>query len=137
MKIFILFLLFSTAAVAQTNCNAIEYTYDAAGNRTRRRVITINCRIGLPDTATTVLDENKKIILYPNPVQEILNIDLEGDWKEETKQLLVYDLGGKLIEKRDNMDIQNQVQFMQMPIGAYIVKIITEKKQYEFKIIKQ
>lgn len=140
MKKYILaFLFLCCATIGFAQCISIEYTYDLAGNRISRTKIdlTTSCsRKGTADTATEQISENKRMVLFPNPVQELLNIHLLGDWKNEQSSLWLYDLAGKQILMKQNLNSQNEIPFASLPIGMYIVKVFIDNKYYEYKVVK-
>lgn len=134
------FLLALIASTTFAQCISTEFEYDPAGNRIKRtRVdLTASCsRKGVADTATEKISETKRMVLFPNPVAEMLNIHLVGDWKNEESKLWIYDLAGKEVYTKKQLDIENQLPFAQMPIGAYIVKVWIDNKYYEYKVIKE
>ena len=80
----------------------------------------------------SVQDLNKKeIILYPNPVKNILNIRA----KENILAFEIYSLDGEKIlsGQHDNF---SQIDMTKLPAGNYILKLKTKTNEESFKIIK-
>ena len=69
------------------------------------------------------------LTIYPNPVNDILDIHSES----MLKNVEVYDLYGKLLQSGAG----GQVDFRQFATGIYIVKVTNEKGSFSKKIIKQ
>lgn len=137
--VFVLFTVMGTV-YAQT-CVKLVYSYDASGNRISRTQINVSgadcVRKGIADSASEQISEDRKVVLFPNPVQELLNIHLVGNWKNEKSQLWLYDAAGKLVSKRSNLDIENQLFFHEMPVGVYVLKLLIDGKMYEYKIARE
>ena len=65
---------------------------------------------------------------YPNPAQEILNLDLSAVPFEGNIQLEIYDMAGnRLIATERNAQDQIQISIRSLPIGQYAMQIRNEK----------
>ena len=71
----------------------------------------------------------ESIKIYPNPVQDELNIQTNN----LVKQIEIFDLTGKkvLTSKSKNINIQH------LSKGTYLVKVITDKEELTQKVIKK
>ena len=70
------------------------------------------------DLVSSVHELSNSIInIYPNPANDVVNIDIEG---KLDYLLAIYDLEGKLIESSKN---SRQIKVELIPIGTYILKI--------------
>jgi hypothetical protein len=73
-----------------------EYTYDAAGNRIKRELITINNRAKDAKVGTLVETENNyEITLFPNLVNEILSVYINrynSDTQKDNTQPNFYEI---------------------------------------------
>jgi hypothetical protein len=67
--------------------------------------------------------------LYPNPVEDILNITLN-----DVRNIEIYDLLGKMMLSETNPD--SKINVSSLPQGIYIVKIITDNDYHTEKFIK-
>ena len=67
---------------------------------------------------------------YPNPVNDELNITLDG-----TRRVEIYDSMGKLMLSETNPDAKVNVSML--PQGVYVLKIVTEKDCHTEKFIKK
>ena len=69
--------------------------------------------------------------IYPNPVNEILNIDILDN--STISSIKIYDLQGKLILEDKNITIN----VSNLSKGLYIVKVITEEREITKKFIRE
>lgn len=82
-------------------------------------------------TAANLVTENfvnKDIKYYPNPMQNILHIDIEKDFFGKIK-----DLTGKTLMNINTKDID----VSSLSAGIYLLDIVSEEKHYISKIIKE
>lgn len=78
------------------------------------------------------------INIFPNPVKDILNIDLGGENSPEVKVEL-NNLAGQLIMSKTFMNNENLLvmEMNTVPTGIYLMRVTTKKSKAIFKIIKQ
>lgn len=80
-------------------------------------------------------EENKsttdKIVIYPNPATDYVDIKLNN--QEKVVKVIMYDANGRLISTHNNSPINIQ----QLPAGIYFLNIITDLKKYNSKLIKK
>lgn len=88
---------------------------------------------------TTVVDELSTIAfnldainLYPNPVKDILHLDIPPTF--EFNSLSLFDLKGRLVKK---ISFQNQIDLEELSSGVYILQLDTNKGIFNEKIIKK
>lgn len=77
--------------------------------------------------------EGTALKLFPNPVSELLNIDL-GD-NQTPERLQIYDLNGRMVLQGDQGF--NSVNVSGLAGGLYLIKIKTNEQTYHAKFIKQ
>ena len=155
----VLTIIYFGSAPAQT---PIYYKYDAAGNRYLRTITLSQAKSakaepdstiqsGLvknevadnkqPDSKTKVAFRDnlggKKILIYPNPTQGQLKVDIEGYQEEANSGLYLYNLTGRLIISRTPVNSSTVLDLSVCPIGTYILKIVIGDKSTEWKIIKE
>ena len=90
------------------------------------------------DTTIQVLDVNEiefksSFIIYPNPVENILNI--QNLTQQKIDKILITDLSGKIILSQN--DIINEVNIQLLNQGVYILQLLSEGKSYYYKVIKK
>lgn len=72
--------------------------------------------------------QEKSFIVYPNPVKDVLNIALEGNFKVQ-----IFDMSGRQILTSNN---SRTVNVNGIAAGSYIVKITVDGKTYTDRFIK-
>ena len=125
-----------------------EYGYDAAGNRTYRKTLTmksLQSPVSQTDSTKTDLFENEyyseiiaqtEIKIYPNPTTENVTLEISS-WENLTKGtfILFSFIGQKLQEKTVNSS-STTISLANLPKGTYILKVYINDRNEEWKIIK-
>ena len=75
--------------------------------------------------------DNSKLVLYPNPTKNLINIKLNDYLIDE---VVLYDISGK---KLKSFTEKNSIDISNFAAGIYILKIRSENQVFESKIIKQ
>lgn len=83
--------------------------------------------------------DDKVIHIYPNPSDNILNVELQN-FLHEKVNIEVIDLSGKVVNKVFEGEIQQtfssvQTNLSYLPKGLYVCRIVTTKDTYSNKII--
>lgn len=136
--LFIAFVFCTTTYVHAQN--KIKYSYDSAGNRTKREIVLSATRSILSEENEQVpyIEEmqSHEIKIYPNPTKGILNIKITG--LDKAKGFIsIYNIVGKLIEKTELSDNNQTFDLSAQPNGIYIMQIRIEDKISSWKIIKE
>ena len=84
---------------------------------------------GVPGLAVKEI-EKQKIILFPNPVKNILNIQTTST----VEQVAFYDIAGRMLKQFYNPN--QELNIDNLPNGMYLVKILTSEGECIRKIIK-
>lgn len=77
--------------------------------------------------------EKNKMSVYPNPVTDVLNIQND----KVVKEVLVYDLTGKIISKSTLNSQKGVLNLAHLKTGMYLIKLITDDSTETVKIIKK
>jgi len=87
----------------------------------------------IDDGTLSILDvEESQFNIYPNPVNDILNITTPStDYSIE-----IFNLQGQLIRENKNVSGSQTLDYSSYSKGIYIMKLTSEKKSKSFKIIK-
>ncbi len=96
-------------------------SYNGTG---RNRIARIN---GGTSLATPAF-EKENIVIYPNPIQDILHVDIDKEFSGT-----LYDITGKTLMNINSKDID----LSSLSAGIYILDILSEGKRYTKKIIKE
>ena len=119
----------STALHAYYVC---AITSDAEGN------IWVGTNEGVSKFSSDYLIGIKPIIsknslkIYPNPVQNILHIDLSG----KTGVLEICDISGKSVLQKQIRDNNTSIDVSGLDDGIYIVKVLSDNQISTSKIVK-
>lgn len=90
-------------------------------------------RLNNPSVLSNSDFSKSKISLYPNPVNEILNLDLSNI--ETTENLTIYDVTGKNV--LEIKDISNhQIDVSSLEKGVYFIDIKTQNGSFKEKFVK-
>ncbi len=130
----ILLLLASLATKAQSS---YELKYDAAGNRTMRKVITLNpARKGVEET---LVDKQGEFTfeISPNPTLGKLIIHTDENFQaKEDKKAKVFDINGNQVYGADIKEQDVSIDVSSMPTGTYIIKITAKDYLSDWKVVK-
>jgi Secretion system C-terminal sorting domain len=106
-----------------------DWTTTGFSNRSLTPVVRLNVLPFVITNTTTVLSENNKMTLSPNPVgsDNVVNIDIELE-KYSDALFRVYNLDGRLLTEQvlEKFQKQNvQLEVNEYSAGTYIVQILT------------
>lgn len=112
----------------------------ASVNIAKAQVTTITATLADPCTALNVNEIPKSIdfTIYPNPTNEIVNIQLSGNLVESPK-IKIYDIIGKLVYEKNNFDnfASQNLSFRvdNLTTGIYLISVQTNDKTTTKKLI--
>lgn len=78
--------------------------------------------------------DQKTIKLYPNPVNDELNVQSEGDAIQE---IIVADLSGKTLFNKRLNSVRTSLNTAFLPAGMYLITVRTETRNEVHRILKQ
>ena len=125
-----------------------DISYDACGNRTSLKVITLNSsreRVSSPDSISTTLGTplvdndvlgEGKIELYPNPFHSYIIIRNTGD-NISPVYYSVFDGQGRRLQGPIRLDGQIQLDLSGYAKGIYFIRFTSGHRTSDWKIIKQ
>jgi len=155
-------LLFACCVMlSSTECFAtITFTYDAAGNRTKREnVIHMGARqanIDEYEQTTDIFDEQTadifneqitdifkeelpemKISIAPNPTRGILHVAISNAKTLQGAEIRIFNPQGRLIKQVNDVFEMTTLDISTQPNGMYIMQIVLNNKEIStWKIIK-
>ena len=88
------------------------------------------------DDILGVEEETSAITVYPNPVADILHIDLSLA-KERPNRIEIYDPNGKVIASFDNLDQEVTIDVSDYPTGHYIIQFVSDLNKSFKRFIKK
>lgn len=123
------------------NYPTYEYTYDDAGNRTRRIVLVLKDDTGksISDTIMPVEDvisEELKMLLYPNPSKGRITLEIEN-YKDEIGEYLLLDISGRILDKGICNSSSKILDMSGYASGIYLFQVFINDKKCVYKIIKE
>jgi len=148
MKQTLIFLAFAIPLFCMAQNLVREYEYDAVGNRTLRKTITMNLAPPAPqDTVTSdgvTSDElfyvekiaQTEIKIYPNPTTEKITLEISGWETLQRGNLKLYSLTGQLLQEHSVHSIITSISLENLPKGVYILKVNINDKTEDWKVIK-
>lgn len=144
MKIFYvilyLSLLFCFHILGQSTSYSIKYDYDAAGNRISRKCLEVILRSANVPIDTSGVEgalNNLKVTIYPNPTKRVILVGLSTYTPNASIKYILFTADGKKLQQLNAESDRTQVDLSNYAPGVYLLKIIANKKELEFKIIKQ
>ena len=86
-------------------------------------------------------DPTLKLVLYPNPTNDIINLTFQTQ-ETETISLLLYDITGRLIKTIDKGQkatgiFNRRIDLSQQESGIYFLRLQTKKGEFTHKIIRE
>ncbi len=127
----------------------IRFMCDASGNRDDVYIDDIRITASndlIPGENLVMLDylpelksasfeaEEDEMKIYPNPVQDKLNIAIPG---AEEVQVYIYSTTGQLMYEGREVYVQESINVAHLEKGLYIVKVISDGEVFTSKLIKQ
>ncbi|WP_082026748.1 Ig-like domain-containing protein [Flammeovirga sp. OC4] len=82
---------------------------------------------------TSIEDESISIIHYPNPVKDVLNLEL----LENKQDVKLYDLNGRLLIEESTSKKVYKMNLGQLQSGVYVLEIEGTQSYKKIKVIKQ
>jgi hypothetical protein len=139
-----------------------SYTYDAAGNRKTRTLISVSYEKNGSDTSsvqdsTTIVDSTNALLnenplthenkiaqiphpnVYPNPTSDYLTIDLKALAIDGvvTRTFVLYDSKHTAVVKFESTLWELNIPMQAYASGKYTLHILSSKSQFKYNIIKQ
>lgn len=125
--------------VSDTSLNCTSTYCDSLGldtNGTLLKASGFNLRI--IDGTSIGIRENQlleKLLLYPNPTQELINVELDPEIKQLNFMLLSSE--GKLVDQGLILQQTTQINVRSIPPGIYFLKLYNDRAHTVKRIVKQ
>ena len=136
---FILFISLILCQLTSFSQTTWEYTYDNAGNRTRRQVVEMRKhQAGQPADSTPTVQTlaEMEVGIMPNPVAGALKVVIANLPQYATGFLRVMDLQSHVIYYTEVIAAENRIDLSAQPAGAYILQVNVNGKKAEWKVVK-
>jgi len=113
------------------------YGYNGANSATS--CYTLKVALGTatkPGTEAPVYSSKKVLSVYPNPVQDKLNINLTG--YEGVSEIRLFDVNGRQVAAQRTAQVNSQMDISKLAKGIYLVKVFTAGGEVlNTKVVKQ
>jgi hypothetical protein len=133
IKIYSISILVSISLLSKGFAQTQNTTYTIQEILNDSKNLDINTYALYPDN--TIKNE-LTVVLYPNPVDDILNVKISGA-KGEKISYTLFDISGKLISVKDEKNSSFTINMVSVLSGAYILVIKDEASKKAYKIIKK
>jgi hypothetical protein len=119
--------------------DSLEFRVSDGYSLSAAQMITIEVQV--PVSTNGVL-ATANLAIAPNPVSNLLNINLQLAEPIQTAEVLILDYTGKIVhsEALDNLNglrVEQQIAVNHLPNGIYILKIATDNGQLVRRFVKQ
>lgn len=121
----------NSIVVAPTTVSIFELTGTDANGCVNTGSVVITT-----DECLSVSEETMSMVAYPNPVSDLLTIEITNAPLSDTK-VFVLDLTGKVIFEQLMSTAKTEVSMNNQPAGIYLVKVQSGSTQKVFKLIKE
>jgi len=159
MKKLTLLLCFAIPLMCVAQNLRVEYSYDASGNRTKRKTIdltpaappappedSLRWASGRVDEETSGQGDEEvffvekvaqtEIKIYPNPTTEKITLEISG-WQElQTGVFKLYSPNGQFLKEHLVHSATTTVSLAGMPTGIYLLTVNINNRTESWKIIK-
>jgi len=94
---------------------------------------TLKVQLG---TATKEMYTDNSLEVFPNPVQNLLNVDLKGT--EGVSVIQLFDINGTQIMSKRTSSVRSQMNLAKLPAGIYLMKVVKDGVVVsKTKVVKQ
>lgn len=119
----------------------VEYSYDAAGNRTGRQIVYYcNGSKKSKKTRKEIVKEleiSTETMVYPNPADNVIYLKLSNKMYEaDMKQYILYDNLGKMVMRRDITNTLTEINVSGLKDGIYYLVLVSGGQKKDWKIVK-
>jgi hypothetical protein len=112
--------------------------YGYSGNNSATSCYTLKVALGTATKSGTITkgNANKGVLVYPNPAQSKIHIDLTG--YNGVSEIKLYDINGKQVAVNRTPQINSEMDISKFANGVYLLKIITSDGEIlSTKLIKE
>lgn len=132
--------------------NYMDYTNDACmniftinqrdrilsvmNNSIRRKTLKTSTACTAPTLSKNEFNYFEGVQLYPNPVQNILNVSISSN--EVPDELIIYNSLGQVVEHKNNLGVNiMEINTQLYSKGVYFLKIVKQNTSKTFRFIKE
>ncbi len=131
-----------TAIVAHAQSSVpLEITYDAAGNRTVRKVLQLSFATGVNNNSDTsyYVDQlqTMQLKVYPNPTKGEISVKINGLEDRTERNIRIFDFQGRILYEKSSTEQHLDIDLSAYPTGNYIIEIVANNEHTSWKVIKE
>ena len=128
-----------------------SFGYDQSGNRQSRTIVLPPPPLAAPVDTSFLAEEHVQppekvhtdklnesdVLIYPNPTQGALAVEIRNKDPKVPHHLTVYTIQGATVFQRSNIGDYIQIDLSSQPKGVYLLRIFTQDSFITWRIIKQ
>lgn len=128
---------------AEAQTYEVQYTYDAAGNRIKRKVVEVTLKSAKTATKDDFLPVEeqwgeRQVSIYPNPTHGNLKVNITGGDDEVAYSYELFNTSGsKVLNGRVVQHGETPIPMQSLSPGVYILIIQANEEKMTYKIIKK
>jgi len=84
-----------------------------------------------------VIIGEREVLIYPNPTQGALKIEILGPQPEQSIQLILTDINGRTLARKETTKSIYIYDMTFYANGIYFLRVVIDGKKQEWKIIKK
>jgi YD repeat-containing protein len=121
-----------------------KFWYDASGNRTSRKTVTLSkSESGQSESLTKPIEPipdqigETSILIYPNPTKSQITVEIQGMEENKGDMITLYDQTGRLVLTLKNLTYSNNIDLSAFKTGVYFMIINLKGNSTRWNIIKE
>jgi hypothetical protein len=112
------------------------YGYSGANSATSCYTLKVQLGTATRGTDLITTSDVQKVDVFPNPVTNIVNVNLTGFTGKS--DLSLFDVNGRVVLHREVSDVNSQLDISALPAGIYMMRIKNGGREVKMtKIVKQ
>jgi len=88
-------------------------------------------------SSVSEVKESRKFIIYPNPAEDVVNLDLTAFGENTRLQVTCMNMSGAIISNQSMMSTIQSMDISTLPTGAYFIRVHDGKRAYTNSFIKR
>lgn len=119
---------------------SVRYSYDNAGNRTRREIVMNKAKVQAKEATEECFSEmlsERTILIYPNPTKGNIRIKIDRFESSDQCCLGIYNMSGQPVFSGNITSSLVDIDISSRPNGIYILHILLNGQETTWRIIKE
>ena len=137
-KKILIFLLAAFFAAMAHSQQPLQFDYDDAGNCILKYRTVVVAPVGdAPQKPQNEQIGERMLTIYPNPTYGLVRVEISGDVPENPINVMLSDMGGKVLQSFSTANINFDVDLTSCPQGNYLLVMVIDNKKSTWQIIKK